>query len=316
MRFFMKSLQVENCRLIKETCLELDPRVTILIGPTGSGKSTLIEALKWAQELIVGCAPSLDSNRSLYWNKAHPLTVTLTASSARNPDSRSTLCRYSVSWSDVAGYVSHFESSRKKFELIHGFEAWVHGWRFYAPMGRNLKAYLSGSWDKERIQNFRELVKTFIAYGMAHLQFPKFEISDASSQDELRLICYPDEHKPGSISIPLEKAPDGLIRFMMLVAALSDPEATFVVFEDPEVGIDPRLGDFIAEVVMSSVRKSSKLQVLIVTHSPEFASLWGLRRIRIMNRGRVEPVPKHIVKASRERGLSFHEAWMFDMVVY
>lgn len=111
----------------------------------------------------------------------------------------------------------------------------------------------------------------------------------------------------------LTYGPDGLRQWLMVLTALCAPDATVLVIEKPELHLDPRMMDLLAEAIRAAVDQWPR-QVIITTHSPLFASQWPVENIRLMEQGAIRSIPKGLVEDIREKRLRLLDAWMMDML--
>jgi len=72
---YLKSLVVKNFRVLEEIDVEFDPRVNVVVGPNAVGKTTLLEAIRFAKAML---APRTQ-------NESNQVMFALGASSPHNP---------------------------------------------------------------------------------------------------------------------------------------------------------------------------------------------------------------------------------------
>jgi AAA15 family ATPase/GTPase len=71
----LKSLIIKNFRVLEDIDVEFDPRVNVIVGPNAVGKTTLLEAIRFAKALL---APRTQ-------NESNQVLFALGASSPHNP---------------------------------------------------------------------------------------------------------------------------------------------------------------------------------------------------------------------------------------
>ncbi len=76
---------------------------------------------------------------------------------------------------------------------------------------------------------------------------------------------------------------DGMLRFLLLCVALSNPLASFIAIDEPELGLHPRLLPILADAVKAAAERT---QVLVATHSPQFLDCFGLDDVAVLTRDR------------------------------
>lgn len=74
---------------------------------------------------------------------------------------------------------------------------------------------------------------------------------------------------------------DGMLRFLLLCAALSNPYSGLVILDEPEAGLHPKLLPVIADVIRSAAERT---QVLVTTHSPQLLNAFSLDDVAILSR--------------------------------
>ncbi len=83
-------------------------------------------------------------------------------------------------------------------------------------------------------------------------------------------------------SMELWDLSDGILRFLCLAAALLNPvPPAFIMVDEPEVGLHPRLLPVVADMIKTA---SERTQVLITTHSPDLLNCFGIDDIAVMAR--------------------------------
>jgi hypothetical protein len=118
-------------------------------------------------------------------------------------------------------------------------------------------------------------------------------------------------------SYDLAFGPDGLRQWLIVLTALSTPSAPLVAIEEPEVHLDLRMQDLLAETLQSAVYHFYRpfgRQLLVTTHSPVLAGEWPPEHIRLLHRGRIEPLPDFLARALQEDRIRLLEAWLLDML--
>ena len=83
-------------------------------------------------------------------------------------------------------------------------------------------------------------------------------------------------------SMELWELSDGMLRFLCLASALLNPlPPPFVMVDEPETGLHPRLMPVVADMIKTSAERT---QVLVTTHSPDLLNRFDLTDIAVMSR--------------------------------
>ena len=81
---------------------------------------------------------------------------------------------------------------------------------------------------------------------------------------------------------------DGMLRFLCLASALLNPAPPpFVMVDEPEAGLHPKLMPVIADMIKTAAERT---QVLVTTHSPDLLNRFDLANIAVMSR--ISEAPK------------------------
>ena len=132
----------------------------------------------------------------------------------------------------------------------------------------------------------------------------------------VQIRIWPKDAKPWE-SYDIAFGPDGLRQWFIILMALCEPTATFVAIEEPECHLDLRMVDVLASAIQSAshhFNRPIERSILITTHSPLLAGEWAPEHIRVIDRGRVKPLPDFIARAVREERIRLIEAWLMDML--
>jgi predicted ATPase len=77
------------------------------------------------------------------------------------------------------------------------------------------------------------------------------------------------EIRQGGISYSTRQASEGTLRVLGLLAAVTNPDARLVAFEEPENGVHPQRIELIARLLVSqAVEAPRPKQIVVTTHSP------------------------------------------------
>ncbi|MEW6742218.1 MAG: AAA family ATPase [Planctomycetota bacterium] len=104
----------------------------------------------------------------------------------------------------------------------------------------------------------------------------------------------------------LAYGPDGFKILLLIVCALNGRE-DFVVIEEPETHLDPRLMDVVADLLKSATTNGK--QVVVTTHSPLLAQELPVGSIRVLTGRRCEAVPETV-----RVGGDVLAAWLTDVL--
>lgn len=270
----LKRAAIHGIGPIESTELVFAPDVTVLIGPTASGKASIVKAIKAARYAIL-------SDRS---PRAAPREVIL-GFLARPGNVRE--FKVHITWDDRCGGdvpmrydVSPSIADRRMDPVIW----WMMDWGVYdfiAPVGG---------------------VRTELAEG-------QYEFVTGYMNVFLR-VC--GLSRPADWT-RTDSLPASAVRFLRVLRAVSDPRSSFVILRDPDVGIDPRLFSVVVEAIRAATEQFSK-QVLITTHSPLFVAEWPAESIRIIDRGRIRLIPDDLAETLHYNRLAFTSWWMADML--
>lgn len=74
---------------------------------------------------------------------------------------------------------------------------------------------------------------------------------------------------------------DGMLRFLLLCAAALNPLPAFILIDEPETGLHPKLLPIVADVIRAA---SERTQVLVTTHSPQLSNCFGIDDVAVMSR--------------------------------
>lgn len=118
-------------------------------------------------------------------------------------------------------------------------------------------------------------------------------------------------------SYDLAFGPDGLRQWLIVLTALAERWPSLVAIEEPEVHIDLRMLDLLAEAMRSAVHHfyhPSGRSLIVTTHSPLLAGEWPPEHVRLIHRGQITPLPDFLSRALREDRIRLLEAWLMDML--
>jgi predicted ATPase len=88
-------------------------------------------------------------------------------------------------------------------------------------------------------------------------------------------------------SMELWELSDGMLRFLCLASALLNPvPPPFVMVDEPESGLHPRLMPVVADMIKTAAERT---QVLVTTHSPDLLNRFDLADVAVMSRSADAP---------------------------
>jgi hypothetical protein len=118
-------------------------------------------------------------------------------------------------------------------------------------------------------------------------------------------------HKPGqkdsdSLWFDMAFGPDGFKAYFQVMTALLSG-SPLVAIEEAESHLEPRMLDLVAGQMTASA--SAGTQIVITTHSPVLAQAVPPENIRVLRKGRFEPVPDSVKQSKRVM-----DAWLTDVL--
>ncbi len=282
----LKTLRFENYRVLRNATLPLAP-FTLLVGPNGCGKSTVINSLqslkRWNQqnpEEILSALQRLDPN----------VSVSVVAEWDHVP-ARSTFAwrRTPNGWGQSTLHQDSNRAEQLRHDIRDSLDRWIHGirlHRFDPPVlrqpaqivpspalgvgGENLPAVLEALRDRSPEEFDR------LAFEFRRL-IPEFErIALVTTDGGTKSIAF--KTASGTL-IPSQSASDGtLVALALLTLAYLPVPPTLLCIEEPDHGIHPRL---LREVIDALHRLSypsngrDPIQIVATTHSPHMLNFFS-----------------------------------------
>jgi len=279
----IESIQFHNFKVLRHTTLPLD-RCTILVGPNGSGKTTVLQAM----QLLAGrrdCEFADTVSVSAAEDQKAAIAVRVSATFYGT--------RVDSTWGlDRGGSFTTRPDHPVPDDVERLFQRLVHGIRVYsfdadaiaapvklqqnmelAPSGARLAGVLDRLRDHDE-ERFEALNEEFSRW-LPEFDRITFDLTD-NSQRTFSLRTRDGHHK-----IPATDVSQGtlLALAMLTLAYLPDPP-TLIGLEEPDRGIHPRLLRHVQDALFrisnpeSCGEKRDPVQVIATTHSPYFLDLF------------------------------------------
>ena len=266
----LTSIQVENFRGIRSGTLDQLTPLTLLVGPNGSGKTTMLEAMAISTSPVRTVA-------QFPWQKSRWLLpqgdTSFQVSLSAGIGDVSSVCTMKVKTTD--GNVSiHFtrainDGDQQWCALNWGADGWqlipVTNDKLMAPALPDVRLVTTA-----QATPLHQLFTTAVGRGQRNAL--RLLIRDAlPPADDLEILTEGDEPVLHVVypdySVPLYLAGDGIHRLVRLVLEMAAPPGSLVLLEEPEIHQYPRSIRLTAQAIWAAVRRG--IQVVLTTHSLE-----------------------------------------------
>lgn len=253
----IKSVTVDGFRGIRHGTLHDLTPLTVLVGPNGCGKSTILEAIQ--------IASSVDRDSALKAFVEHRGRLDL--GWVINVGSRKAKVEIELSNGSKVGAGFTIGPSdrpeRLQFERVEGVQL---------AAGQQDVLFVDASVnDKKKHRHLQEMYTSAVKLGRRGYaqEIVRHIIEGATGIEILTEGGEPVIHIVfGDHSVPLPLVGDGIQRVLRIALELASIQAGTVLLEEPEVFQHPRAIRQTAKAILAGVRRG--LQVIISTHSLEF----------------------------------------------
>jgi predicted ATPase len=317
----LNSILIRAFKSIAEVRVDLQPDITVLVGPNAAGKSNFVDALRFMRDTAKSGLEDAISRRD-GMGRIRPegsdeetvvyMDVDLTSDDAASADDD--LYLYSLAVTDYSdGYALAFPED----DLRRKVETDVASWKFSALNTETLRTPSADDSDRplrDDASNWAAVIHT--AKGNAKGRQMLERIT------EMMQVVLPDFQsmsviKAGSYFVPQFKfgatkrdtqtfdpvaLSDGTLRiFGILLALYQNPPPSLIVVEEPELCVHPGVLGMLAEAFKEV---SEVTQIIVTTHSPELIDHFGPENIRIVTKTggatRISPLKRTQQEAVQE----------------